>query len=256
MILKDAHFKVDGLDIYGQYYLPGNDTKYPAVCICHGIPARRPDSGERGYSELAERVCREGFATLIFNFRGTGTSSGDIDLPGWMHDLKAAIDFLVIAPEVDSKKITLLGFSAGAAVSVCSAATDKRIAAVVGCACPAIFNMFSRSQEVESLISHFRDIGIIRNAAYPSSAREWLEGFRSVSAIDCVAGISPRPLLLVHGALDEVVRLGDARRLYERAGEPKRLAVIDGAGHRLRQDPQAMKTVINWLRAVNKLTRR
>jgi fermentation-respiration switch protein FrsA (DUF1100 family) len=114
--------------------------------------------------------------------------------------------------------------------------------------------MFSRSQEVESLISRFREIGIIRSASYPASAREWLDGFRAVSAIDYVSGIAPRPLLLVHGTRDEMVSVGDARRLYGRAGEPKKLLVIEEAGHRLRQEPKAMKAVIDWLKTVNKLT--
>jgi uncharacterized protein len=256
MILRDVLFKVDGLNITGRYYIPDNGTKFPALCICHGIPARRPEPGEKGYADLAERVCSEGFATLIFNFRGTGTSEGDIDLPGWMHDLKAAIDYLETDPCVDQKRLTLLGFSAGAAVSICTAAKDKRIAAVAGCACPAVFNMYSLSQEVESLISRFREIGIIRSAAYPPSAKEWLDGFRAVSAIDCVSGIAPRPLLLVHGAQDEMVNVGDARRLYGRAGEPKKLIVIEGVGHRLRQEPPAMKAVMDWLKSVNKLTLR
>ncbi len=54
---------VDGLDLVGQ--LP-----YPAVCVCHGIPAKSPDPGDGGYSLLAERICQEGFAVLVFNFRG------------------------------------------------------------------------------------------------------------------------------------------------------------------------------------------
>jgi fermentation-respiration switch protein FrsA (DUF1100 family) len=256
MIIKDVLFKVDWLNISGRYYLPDDGTKYPAVCICHGIPARRPEPGERGYADLAERVCGEGFATLIFNFRGTGASEGDIDLPGWMRDLKSAIGYLETDPGVDPKRLNLLGFSAGAAVSICTATTDKRIAALAGCACPAVFNMYSRSQEVESLISRFREIGIIRNSAYPPSAKEWLDGFRAVSAIDCVAGIAPRPLLLVHGAQDEMVSVGDARRLYGRAGEPKKLIIIEEVGHRLRQSPPAMKAVIDWLKTVNKLTPR
>ena len=42
--------------------------------------------------------------------------------------------------------------------------------------------------------------------------------------------------------------VGQARRLYARAGEPKQLAIIEGAGHRLRHSEEAMSIVIDWLK--------
>lgn len=66
--------------------------------------------------------------------------------------------------------------------------------------------------------------------------------------IDYVANIAPRPLLLVHGDSDETVDVNHAYRLYHRAGEPRELVVIDGAGHRLRHDNRAMAAIINWLK--------
>ena len=74
MIRKIIVLEVEGLNIVGQFYLPGDKTPYPAVCVCHGIPAHIPDPSDKGYPLLAERICREGFAVLIFNFRGTGDS--------------------------------------------------------------------------------------------------------------------------------------------------------------------------------------
>ena len=63
-----------------------------------------------------------------------------------------------------------------------------------------------------------------------------------------VAKIAPRPLLLVHGGRDEVVNVDHAYRLYAQAGEPKQLVIVNGAGHRLRQDERAMAMVIDWLK--------
>ena len=53
----------------------------------------------------------------------------------------------------------------------------------------------------------------------------------------------------MHGNKDDVVDISDAHRLYGEAGEPKQLAIIDGAGHRLRQDDGAMSAVLSWLKA-------
>jgi len=50
------------------------------------------------------------------------------------------------------------------------------------------------------------------------------------------------------------VDVGEAYKLYKRAGEPKQLIIVDGAGHRLRQSGEAMAIVLDWLSRVSKLT--
>lgn len=254
MPTRDFTLKVDGLDILARLYPPAGKMSYPAVCVCHGIPAGIPDPSDRGYGLLAEQICRQGFAVLLFNFRGTGASGGNFDILGWTRDLKAAIDYLVALPEVDKSRLGLLGFSGGAAVSIYVASQDRRVSSVVSCACPAEFNLFTKTDEPQSLIDHYRSIGVIRDSDFPPSAQEWLNGFKLVKPINYVAKISPRPLLLVHGSNDETVNISDAHRLYAQAGEPKKLVIIDGAGHRLRRSDEAMAIVLDWLRQVNKLT--
>ena len=70
-----------------------------------------------------------------------------------------------------------------------------------------------------------------------------------VSPIKYIAGIAPRPLLLVHGSQDEMVAMAHAHRLYAAAREPKQIIIIDGAEHRLRHDDRAVAAVINWLKS-------
>jgi fermentation-respiration switch protein FrsA (DUF1100 family) len=249
MLIRPVTLEVDGLSIAGQLYLPGDQILYPTVGICHGIPARVPDPTDHGYPLLAERICDEGFAVFIFNFRGAGASEGNFDIVGWTRDLKAVIDYLWALPEVDRSRLSLLGFSGGAAVSVYVASQDSRVSAIVTCACPVEFNLFTQSNDRQSLIDHFRSIGVIRDESFPHSIEEWLSGFRLIRPIDYIAGIAPRPLLLVHGSQDEVVDVSHAHRLYAKAGEPKQIVIIDGAGHRLRQNDKAMAIVISWLKS-------
>ncbi len=151
--------------------------------------------------------------------------------------------------EVDGSHLSLLGFSGGAPVSVYVATQDSRVSSVVTCACPAQFTFFTKLDAPQSVIDHFRSIGAIRDKGFPHSTEEWLSGFRLVSPIKYVAGIAPRPLLLVHGSQDETVEVSDARKLYDRAGEPKQISIVEGAGHRLRQDDEAMAIVIDWLKS-------
>jgi len=241
--------EVEHVTISGQLYLPGEKASYPAVGICHGIPSGKPgDPNDGGYPALAERICREGFAACVFNFRGSGESGGNLDLPGWMRDLGAIIDYLWGLPGLDRSHLSLVGFSGGAAVSVCVAARDRRVSGVVALACPADFTSLLGNGEPQKMVDHFREIGAIRDAEFPQSAEQWFNGFRLVSAIGCVSRITPRPLLLVHGDSDDTVPVDHAYRLYQRAGEPKQLVIIDGAGHRLRHDERAVVAVLDWLK--------
>ena len=251
MITKDITLRVDGLVIDSRLYLPSDAGRgsYPTVCICHGIPSGKPHQpGDGGYPALAERICRHGFAVFIFNFRGTGNSGGNLDLPGWTRDLKAAVNYLYTLPEIDGSRLSLLGFSAGAAVSVCLAADDKRISSVIACACPTEIKF----SDPVTVVEHFRTIGVIRDKGFPLSIEEWHQGFARVRPIDYIAGIAPRALLLVHGSGDETVVIRQAYKLYERAGEVRQMIVVDGAGHRLRQDERAMNIVIDWLKSVSR----
>jgi len=152
-------------------------------------------------------------------------------------------------PEVDSSRLSLLGFSGGAAVSIYVAAQDKRVSSIASCACPADFDLLIKTDELSSIIDHFRRIGAIRESTFPRSAEEWLNGFKLVKPVKYVANITPRPLLLVHGSQDEVVDATHAHTLYEKAGAPKQLIIVDGAGHRLRQDERAMALVFDWLKS-------
>jgi fermentation-respiration switch protein FrsA (DUF1100 family) len=249
-MLKDfIVLEADGIAIVGQLYLPGNRTQYPAVCICHGIPSGAPpDPADGGYPLLAEKICREGFTVLIFNFRGTGDSGGNLDILGWTRDLQAAIDYLWNL-DIDKSHLSLIGFSAGAAVSVYIASRDERVSGVVACACPAEFTLFTEADEPQSVVDSFRNRGVFRDAGFPPSAEEWFDGFRQVNPVEDIAVIAPRPLLLVHGSQDDLVPVSHAHRLYEAAGEPKQLVIIDGAGHRLRQDNRAIGAVRDWLKS-------
>ena len=247
-MINKVHLTVEDIKIVGELHLPGGSGPFPTVCICHGIPSGKPkDEDDGGYPELAQQMCRQGFGAFVFNFRGAGDSGGNFDLAGWTRDLKAAIDYLSGLPKVDWEHLSLLGFSGGAAVAICVAAQDMRVSCVAACACPAEFTFLSEVDEPANVVDHFRSIGVIRDDGFPTSAEEWLGGFNMVRPFDYVARISPRPLLLVHGDGDETVPISHARRLYREAGEPKKLVIIDGAGHRLRQNRRAMRHVLDWL---------
>lgn len=240
--------EVDGIAIIGQEFLPAEDSGYPAVCLCHGVPSGNPpDPNDGGYPALAETICEQKYPVYIFNFRGAGDSGGNFDMPGWTRDLQSVIDYILGLDNNRNRGVYLVGFSAGAATSVYVASKDNRISGVAACACPADFSLFLERGDAQAIVNHYREIGTIRDAGFPESAQDWLDDFLPITAVEHVGKIAPRPLILIHGSEDDVVPISHARRLFEKAGEPKKLVVIEGAGHRLRHEQDAIRVVLDWL---------
>ncbi len=72
-----------------------------------------------------------------------------------------------------------------------------------------------------------------------------LYGTRSVQRL------SPKPLLLVHGAADGVLDCAASKDIYERALEPKRLVLYKGADHRLASCAEELFELLRtWLQEV------
>ncbi len=251
MEIRQVSFQVDSLNLVGEIYIPQSGQLSPGLCLCHGIPAAayNPSAQDQGYPGLALRFGAAGFVTFIFNFRGAGRSAGNLDMLGWSRDLTAALDFVSSLKEVDKRRLSVMGFSAGAAVAVCVAAHDSRVTSLVTGACPADFSFLLKSQPPSELLQRFRDIGVIKDKDFPPSLTSWLKGFDEISPTRWIRRISPRPILVIHGGEDEVVPLEHARRLYNEAGEPKEIAIIPGAKHRLRLEEKAIDVALSWLKA-------
>ncbi len=249
MHTTDIAFSSDGLRLTGEIYFPdGPGPAFPALIICHGIPAALPVPGDQGYPLLARSFCELGIITLIFSFRGCGKSEGNFDMLGWTRDLSAAIDFISAVPTVDASRLFLMGFSGGAAAAIYVAAADPRVKALVSCCSPTRFTMIERPEGLAGFLSQAREVGTIKDPGFPPSVDAWAADFKKVSPIKYVSHISPRPVLFIHGDQDDVVPVSQARELYRRAGEPKGLAIIPGAGHRLRLDERAMDKARQWVK--------
>jgi len=249
MNVEKISWKSNGFKIIGKVYVPTDRSQpYPALALCHGIPAKVKGPDDRGYPLLGERFCAEGFFVLIFNFRGAGLSEGNFDILGWARDLEEALDYLALRPEIDQKRVFLMGFSGGAAVSIYVAAHRKEITALISCASPAEFRDLTTGKGMEGFLTHAREVGIIKDPNFPASLKDWKKGFQAVKPLNWIDRLPPRPLLIIHGTADEVVNVRHARNLYEKVRGKAELFLIEGGEHRLRVDTRAMKKAIEWLK--------
>ena len=246
--------QVDGNRLSGELHLPQRGySPYPAVIVCHGIPSGRAFPDDKSYRSLAVKLAAKGIMSITFNFRGCGASEGNIDLAGWCRDLGSIIDLIWQRADLDRTRLSLLGFSGGAAVSRKVASGDQRVSFLALGACPAELSRLFPREDLPQIINKAREIGVIRERDFPPDPDAWLEDFYSVRADKYIGRISPRPVLILHGTEDELVPVDEARLLYEKALEPKKLWLLDGCGHRLRVEATAIQAALEWLCMVNKV---
>lgn len=237
-----------GLRLSGHLARPASPVADPApgLVLCHGFPAGPGGARTSGqtYPELADRLAADtGWAVLTFNFRGTGGSEGDFSLGGWLCDLRAAIDHLLAQGH---SGVWLAGSSTGGGLALCHAAEDERVKGVATLSAPADF--LSWAAEPERFLAHARTIGVITDPSFPPDLDSWARELQEIRPVSNIGKIPPRPILLAHGADDEVVSLDDARVLADAAGDEVELRVLTEAGHRLRHDPRAIAVLMGWMR--------
>jgi putative redox protein len=216
------------------------------LVICHGFPGDQihPQTPNRGYQQLADRLAADtGWVVLTFSFRGTSESTGNFSLGGWLADLKVAIEVLLSSGTVDA--VWLCGFAAGGALAICAAGEDTRVRGVAAFSAPADFA--DRAGDARRFVSQARAVGVIRDPNFPADLDAWARELREIRPLSLIGKIPPRPILLVHGANDEVVTVLDARALADAGDAQVELRVLPGAAHRLRHDPRAIALLIGWL---------
>ena len=216
------------------------------LVLCHGFPAgpRGAAKSAETYPELADRLAADaGWAVLTFNFRGTGDSGGDFSISGWLADLRAAVDYLVHVEGVEG--VWLAGFSTGGSLAICAAADDDRVAGVAALAAPADFHDWA--SDPNRFLEYARHVGVVRTRGFPEDFDSWSRELAEIRPVTAIPKVPPRPILIVHGADDDVVPLLDARGLADSAGGDVELRVLTGAGHRLRHDPRAIAVLSGWL---------
>lgn len=227
----------DGLRLHG-WFIPSERSPLPpladddwsgdskgTVIFCHGrFGSKDPDL------KYAPFFREAGYNTFLFDFRGHGRSEGEYSSFGYYErlDLLGAIDLL------QSKGISrfgVLGFSLGGVVGIATAAQSRPIVAVIS------DGGFAQSRKVVEAGSRKKGFPTLL-AALIVPLMLWIAGRRlgcdlsEADSLRWVDKITPRALLLIHGAEDPYISVEDVRRLYEAAGEPKELWIVSEAGHR------------------------
>jgi fermentation-respiration switch protein FrsA (DUF1100 family) len=245
-----TEFLSEGETIRGNFVVPEGEGPFPGICKFHGLPG-----GPDQIGGLATKLADAGFVVLTFDFRGFRDSEGLFTLAGQIADAKEAITHLEEAPLTLDTWSGVYGASWGAAVAVCTLAADKRPYAL--CLRAPVYDTlwFSESPMIRPSMEFIieTDPAQVRGIDKPEIQEKILlrmvEDSKIHNPMSDISKISPCPLLIVHGTDDMGIPLAGVKRLYEMAGEPKDLVVVEGADHNL-SDPRAyeitMDTVVDW----------
>jgi pimeloyl-ACP methyl ester carboxylesterase len=125
------------IQIVGTLTIPPGRGPFPAVLLIAGSgPNDRDESGlgHKPFLVLADHLTRQGIAVLRVDKRGVGKTTGTFRESGmadFASDALAGVEYLKSRPEVDAKKIGLIGHSEGGSVAPMVAVQTRDVSYLV-----------------------------------------------------------------------------------------------------------------------------
>jgi dienelactone hydrolase len=265
--------------------------KRPAVIVLHGTGGSKDGAREK---ETLARLAAAGIIGVAIDARYHGERAGGAKggdaynqaiLTAWrtrpgeqehpfyydtVWDLWRTIDYLQTRPEIDGKRLGMIGFSMGGIETWLAASVDERIAVAV----PAIaVQSFRWSLEHDQWQGRANTIKLAHEAAAKDLGEHQVNG-RVCRALwskvipgildqfDCPSMIrlfAPRPLLILSGDQDPNNPLGGAKVAFAAAEESYRAAgardhlkimLAPGVGHKVTEEQHkaALDWFVSWLR--------
>lgn len=124
--------------------IPDGAGPFPAAVLITGSGAQDRNEtlvGHKPFAVIADHLTRNGFIILRVDDRGVGKSTGNFNKAtseDFARDVSNSVDYLLSRPEVDKKKLGLIGHSEGGMIAPMVATTRKDINFVVLLAAPGV----------------------------------------------------------------------------------------------------------------------
>lgn len=269
MRTESVRFFSEGSRLAGRMYIPdgaGGEDRRGAIALCHGFTGIK----EMILPQYAEAFAEAGFVALAFDYRGFGESDGTRGRLLWHEqadDVRNAVTYLSTRDDVDAERLALWGTSYGGALAPYAFALDDRVKACVGQLgfSDGYTALASRMPEEQldvfrNMIEEDRRRRVLHNdpmygdamalagdpemtAHFEEAAEElpqirdrqimlqFLEAHMEFSPVSVIDKKGDRPLLLIAAELDVVCPMENYKELYDKAPEPKKWVVFEGARH-------------------------
>jgi pimeloyl-ACP methyl ester carboxylesterase len=131
-----------GVKLAGTLTIPPGKGPFPAAVLITGSGAQDRDEslmGHKPFLVLADHLTRHGIAVLRYDDRGFAKSTGRFATAtsqDFADDAEAAVAFLRTRPEIDARRIGLVGHSEGGMIAPMVAVKDPKVAYLVMIAGP------------------------------------------------------------------------------------------------------------------------
>jgi len=134
---EQVTFPAGEITLEGLFWTPPQTPSLGAV-LCHPHPLYGGEMHNNIVSALADALQQMGVATLRFNFRGVGRSSGEHSGgEAEVEDVKAAVTYLLSRQAVPT--VVVAGYSFGSMVGLRAGTADPRVHKLIGVALPLGF---------------------------------------------------------------------------------------------------------------------
>jgi hypothetical protein len=222
-----------GLTLAGTLTMPNHaaGARMPAVVMITGSGAQDRDEGTpalaqwRPFRDIADTLSRRGIAVLRLDDRGVGGSdAGPVTATtaDFADDIRAALAWLRTRPDVDPRRLGVVGHSEGAVIAPMVAATDTTLRAIVLLAGTAsrgdsILEMQRRyllSRDTTLTPAKRDSLLKLADAAADSAYRApgWLHYFATYDPLPTARRVRT-PTLILQGENDHQVPVSEARTL-------------------------------------------
>jgi len=136
---EDVVFENKGADLKlaGTLTLPKKEGSFPVAILISGSGESNRNQeimGHKPFLVIADFLTRNGIAVLRYDDRGVGKSTGNHRIAttaDFSTDALSAVNYLKTRPEIDSKKIGLIGHSEGGVIAPMAASKSKDISFIV-----------------------------------------------------------------------------------------------------------------------------
>ncbi len=227
----------DGLTMWGILRKPLRVTRPPVVLLVPGL-----DSVKEELHSYSDDLLRRGMATLAID--GPGQGEMEFERPmrfDYEVAARAAIDALERRPDLDARRIGMLGVSLGGYYAPRAAAFEPRIRAVIAVAGPyAITDAFDQMPSLTQEAFIHRSGGTSLVDAFARLRSFTLEGILQRVTV---------PSLVIMGRQDRVIPPHDAERVAQELGGPVDLWMFDDGNHVCNNIPYKHRPqMADWMR--------
>ena len=217
----------DGKIVYGVLHLPQHvDTPMPAVMLMPGM-----DMIKEEWTRLSlQAFLPRGLATLAIDGPGQGETlmrGLKVTIDNYERAAQAAFEHLMQRPEIDEKRIGMLGVSMGSYWGTRFAAYEPRLAAcATGLGCYGGKHIIFHQAQPNFRANFKYMSGIYDDEAFDRMAEQMVVSGEMAEKIKC-------PILFAHAEFDELDDLNETLEVYDHVKAPKEIWVFENQFHPL-----------------------